>query len=130
MLGYDDVNSFGNFFLRNGERVAVNYAKHEQLAVNVPYSKLLAFWTGGARGWGVRCAAPITKGHVVVEVRGRCLTEAEYEQLADPTYVVSFDDKLLQLKRAAGDDVLFIDLKEHGNIMRLINDCRRRPTSS
>ena len=127
MLGYDDVNSFGNFFLRNGERVAVNYAKHEQLAVNVPYSKLLAFWTGGARGWGVRCAAPITKGHVVVEVRGRCLTEAEYEQLADPSYVVSFDDKLLALKRAAADDVMYLDLREQGNMMRLINDCQEAP---
>ena len=127
VLGYDDVNSFGNFFLRNGERVAVNYAKHEQLAVNVPYSKLLAFWTGGARGWGVRCAAPITKGHVVVEVRGRCLTEAEYEQLADPSYVVSFDDKLLALKRAAADDVMYLDLREQGNMMRLINDCQEAP---
>lgn len=43
------------------------------------------------------------------------------------SYVVSFDDKLLQLKRAAGDDVMYIDLKEHGNIMRLINDCHEVP---
>ena len=27
-----------------------------------------------------------------------------------------------ELKRAAGDDVLYLDLKEQGNMMRLIND--------
>ena len=59
---------------------------------------------------------------VVVEVRGRALTELEYESLEDKSYVVSFDDKLLELKRAAGDDVLYLDLKEQGNMMRLIND--------
>ena len=59
---------------------------------------------------------------VVVEVRGRALTELEYERLDDKSYVVSFDDKLLELKRAAGDDVLYLDLKEQGNMMRLIND--------
>ena len=37
------------------------------------------------RGWGVRCGAPIAQGQVVVEVRGRCLSEAEYEELADPS---------------------------------------------
>ena len=36
--------------------------------------------------------------------------------------MVSFDDKLLELKRAARDDVLYLDLKEQGNMMRLIND--------
>ena len=46
----------------------------------------------------------------MVEVRGRCLSEVEYEELHDPSYVVSFDDKLLQLKRAAQDDVMYIDL--------------------
>ena len=73
----------------------------------MPYSKLQAFDTrcvgpGGAsttRGWGVRCAAPISEGQVVVEVRGRALSEIEYEALDDKSYVVSFDDKLLQLKR-------------------------------
>ena len=59
---------------------------------------------------------------MVVEVRGRALTELEYERLDDKSYVVSFDDKLLELKRAAGDDVLYLDLKEQGNMMRLIND--------
>ena len=51
----------------------------------------------------------------------------EYEELSDPSYVVSFDDKLLQLKRAAGDNVMYIDLREHGNMMRLINDCHEAP---
>ena len=63
-----------------------------------------------------------TSNQVVVEVRGRALTELEYERLDDKSYVVSFDDKLLELKRAAGDDVLYLDLKEQGNMMRLIND--------
>ena len=43
---------------------------------------------------------------MVVEVRGRVLSEAEYEELADPSYVVSFDDKLLQLKQQTGDDIM------------------------
>ena len=89
----------------------MNYAKHEQLAVNVPYSKLLAFWTGGARlGRAVRGA-----DHMATS-SSRCAAAAsptEYEQLADPSYVVSFDDKLLALKRAAADDVMYLDLREH-----------------
>ena len=67
--------------------------------MNVPYNKLEAFPVSAKRGWGVRCSVPILQGQVVVEVRGRCLTEDEYEELADPSYVVSFDDKLLALKR-------------------------------
>ena len=50
------------------------------------YSKLQAFDTrrvdergvASSRGWGVRCSAPIAEGQVVVEVRGRALTELEY----------------------------------------------------
>ena len=77
VLGYEDVNSLGNFSLQpDGSRRPVLYRAHEQLRVNVPYSKLQAFDTrivdaGGAattRGWGVRCAAPISEGQVVVEV--------------------------------------------------------------
>ena len=165
----------------------MHYRPHEQLRVNVPYSKLQAFDTrivdaSGAsttRGWGVRCAAPISEGQVVVEVRGRALSEIEYEGLEDKAYVVSFDDKLLQLKREvrhslatltslttlatlttrttrttrttltmfraspspspnpntlttltltqAGDDVLYLDLKQQGNMMRLINDSQENP---
>lgn len=61
------------------------------------------------------------------QVRGRVLSESEYENLDDPSYVVSFDDKLLQLKRAANDDVMYIDLRQYGNMMRLINDCHEAP---
>ena len=101
-LGYEDVNSVGNFFLEcDGRRRPVAYAGFEKLAVNVNYNKLEAFPVSAKRGWGVRCQAPIMQGQVVVEVRGRVLNEAEYDGLADPSYVVSFDDKLLALKRAA-----------------------------
>ena len=106
VLGYTDVNHIGNFVLEpDGRRRPLVYEPSERLAVNVPYSKLEAFPVGEQRGWGVRCTAPIGQGQVVVEVRGRVLSEAEYEALPDTTYVVSFDDKLLQLKRAANDDV-------------------------
>ena len=59
------------------------------------------------------------------------LSEAEYEQLADPSYVVSFDDK----GRCAGlppSTVYYLRAHDRSivNIMRLVNDCRRRPTSS
>ena len=113
VIGYVDVNSSGNFFLQpDGKRLPVVYSAAERLAVNVPYNRLEAF-PCGQRGWGVRCGVPITQGQVVIEVRGRCLSEEEYEELADPSYVVSFDDKLLQLKRLADDDVRYIDLKEY-----------------
>ena len=62
---------------------------------------------------------------VVLEARGRCLSESEYEQLADPSYVLSFDDKLLQLKRTAADPVMYIDLREQGNLMRRASPPRR-----
>jgi hypothetical protein len=118
-LGYTDVNAIGNFFLEpGGKKRPVAYSAAERLAVNVPYSRLEAFPVSARRGWGVRCGVPIVQGQVVVEVRGRCLTELEYEELSDPSYVVSFDDKLLALKRAAGDDVMYIDLKEYGNMVR------------
>ena len=127
-LGYTDVNAVGNFFLQpDGRKRPVTYSAAERLAVNVPYNKLEAFPVSARRGWGVRCTVPITQGQVVVEVRGRCLSEVEYEELHDPSYVVSFDDKLLQLKRAAQDDVMYIDLREYGNMMRLINDCHEAP---
>ena len=46
VLGYEDVNSLGNFTLQpDGSRRAVQYLPHEQLRVNVPYSKLQAFVT-------------------------------------------------------------------------------------
>jgi hypothetical protein len=126
-IGYLDVNATGNFFLLpDGRKQPVVYGASERLAVNVPYSRLEAF-PSGTHGWGVRCGVPISQGQVVVEVRGRCLSEAEYEELNDPSYVVSFDDKLLQLKRAAEDDVRYIDLKVYGNMMRLINDCHEAP---
>ena len=99
-LGYEDVNASGTFKVVDGRRRPVVYSSAERLAVNVAYSKLQAFSTGEARGWGVRCTVPITSGQVVIEVRGRCLSEAEYEELADPSYVVSFDDKLLLLDAA------------------------------
>lgn len=113
--------------LRAPEARACALPLRAELAVNVPYHKLEAFPASPQRGWGVRCTAPITQGQVVVEVRGRCLSELEYEELSDPSYVVSFDDKLLQLKRAMQDDVMYIDLRQYGNMMRLINDCNEAP---
>ena len=36
--------------------------------------------------------------------------------------MVSFDDATLARKRAVGDDVLYIDLRQQGNMFRLCND--------
>ena len=78
ILGYSDVNHFGNFIAQpDGRRRPVSYSCAERLAVNVPYSKLEAFPVGAKRGWGVRCTVPISQGQVVVEVRGRVLSERE-----------------------------------------------------
>ena len=130
-LGYEDVNSFGNFMIRDGRRVKVEYTRAEELTVDVPYSKLQAFDAGPQRGWGVRCTAPINEGDIVVEVVGRVLNEAEYQELGDENgdkeYIVSFDEKTLQRKQLVNDDVTYIDLREQGNMMRLINDCPDAP---
>jgi len=42
--------------------------------------------------------------------------------LDDKAYVFSFDDEMLERKRRAADDVLFVDMREYGNLMRLLND--------
>lgn len=74
VIGYVDVNTTGNFILLpDGTRRAVSYSGSERLTVNVPYTKLEAFYSGASRGWGVRCGVPISQGQVVVEVRLNCM---------------------------------------------------------
>ena len=34
---------------------------------------------------------------------------------------------MLQKKREAGDHVRYLDLREHGNMSRLFNDCQEAP---
>jgi hypothetical protein len=46
------------------------------------------------------------------QVKGRVLSEAEYRSATDLSYIVSFDDVTLQVKRACGDDVLYFDLRQ------------------
>lgn len=53
------------------------------------YDKLVAFYSSPARGWGLRCSRPILEGQFVVEVIGRCMSEAEHNALEDDTYDVS-----------------------------------------
>ena len=127
-FGYEDVNSLGNFVLQpDGRRVPVSYGQGELMAVNTPYSKLQAFPVGDNRGWGLRCSGTIQRGQVVLEARGRCLTEREYEELADPSFVISFGDKVGQMKQAAKDALMYIDLREQGNLMRFVHDCPEAP---
>ena len=81
----------------------------------VEYDSLRAFETEDGRGWGLCCAKGLARGDVVVEAVGRCLSEGEYEALEGKEYVVSFDDETLARKRAAGDDVLYIDARQQGS---------------
>ena len=131
-LGYTDVNS--SFFRDDatGARTAVTYAAHEQLPPElssrmVPYESLRAFETTDGRGYGVCCTRALQEGDLIGEYVGRCLSDAQYAALEDKNYVVSFEDEVLASKRAAGDDVLYIDAKEEGNMMRLFNDDHRNP---
>ena len=48
-----------------------------------------AFRTPGSRGWGVRASVPVACGTVVVEVRGRMLSDAEYAEVSDTPYIVN-----------------------------------------
>ena len=36
---------------------------------------------------------------------------------------MSFDDLTLERKREAGDLIRFLDCREYGNLLRLLNDC-------
>ena len=106
------------------------YAADERLTSRadvVPYDELRAFDTGTSKGWGVCCMQPIRKGQVLGEATGRCLTEAQFEALDNKLYVFGFSDEMLQRKRALGDEVRYIDLREHGNMMRLVNDETEAP---
>ena len=60
-------------------------------------------------------------------MRGRCLCEAEYATLDDQCYAVGFDEPTLEAKRAVGDLLHYIDPKEHGSLLRFVNDSREAP---
>ena len=60
-------------------------------------------------------------------MRGRCLNEHEYAALADQSYAVGFDEQTLAAKRAAGDQLHYIDPKEYGSLMRFVNDSQEAP---
>lgn len=130
-IGYEDIEALGSFIQhQDGSREAMPIADSEQLSpdhVVLPYDELRAFKTSDGRGWGLQCAVPIARGTVVVEAKGRLLTESEFDSLTDRAYVVSFDDQMLQLKREANDPVQYIDQHNHGNMMRLINDSQAAP---
>ena len=42
------------------------------------------------------------------------LSDAEYAEVSDTSYIVSYDDATLALKRAAGENKLFFDLTSCG----------------
>ena len=112
-------------------RRAVEFAPHEELPSEVDvldYSTLRAFNSGGPKGWGVCCTQPVRAGQVVTEVRGRCLSESEFSSLENRVYVFGFDEEVLALKRQVGDEVRYLDLREHGNLSRLFNDEQIRPS--
>ena len=88
-----------------------------------PYETLRAFDTGAPRGWGVCCTEPISEGDVVVEACGVLLGDAAFEALKDRSYVVSYEDDVIQAMRSAGAGWrLYMDARQHGNLMRLVND--------
>ena len=101
-----------------------------------PYSHLRAFDKGGEIGYGVRCTSALVAGQVVGEFVGRWLSVHEEVHLDSLVgrererrgeYLVAFDEKTLERKRASGDRFRIIDCSEHGNMMRLLNDCRDAP---
>ena len=101
-----------------------------------PYSHLRAFDKGGEIGYGVRCTSALVHNQVVGEFVGQWLNAQEVAHLdslvgheADERtkYLVAFDEKTLERKKASGDCFRYIDCREHGNMMRLLNDCRDAP---
>ena len=96
---------------------------------HVPYDSLRAFDTGTERGLGVCCTQPIRKHQIVGEACGRVLSDAQYNALVreEGEYIFSFDDEMLERKRLARDELRYIDLREYGNLMRLLNDEQMDP---
>ena len=101
-----------------------------------PYKHLRAFDKGGAIGYGVRCTSALVHNQVVGEFVGQWLNVQEVAHLdslvgheADERtkYLVAFDEKTLERKKASGDSFRYIDCREHGNMMRLLNDCQDAP---
>ena len=128
-LGYEEVA--GNFFLdAAGGRRAVERRECDELPPDIDmvnYSNLRAFNSGGSKGWGVCCTEPIRKGQVLGEACGLGLNEAQFEALSDKRYVFGFDDVMMERKRQANDEVRYLDLREYGNMSRLINDNQEAP---
>ena len=128
---YVDIIDSGSFWLtESGERQPIVHEEHEKLPQAfdwVPYKNLEAFYVGSDRGWGLRCTKPIREGHFVVEVLGRCLNEEEQRTLEDDNYAIGFPDDVMEAKRQVGDDLHFIDPKEHGTMMRFVNDSQEAP---
>jgi len=131
VLEYEDVpRSFWMSDITSAARRPLELTSSEELPASadiVPYDSLRAFNSGGVRGWGVCSMEPIRRGQVVSEACGRCLTEEQFAALTDKRYVFGFDDEMLSQKRAAEDEVRYLDLHEYGNITRLVNDEQLAP---
>ena len=83
-LGYEDIDASFRVPVGGaaaGGRVPVGGAALPPEMRCTPYAALRAFDTGSARGWGVCCTEDIRAGDVVVEMVGRLLSEAEFEQV-------------------------------------------------
>ena len=83
-LGYEDIDASFRIPVGGaaaGGRVPVGGAALPPEMRCTPYAALRAFDTGSARGWGVCCMEDIRAGDVVVEMVGRLLSEAEFEQV-------------------------------------------------
>ena len=83
-LGYEDIDASFRVPVSGaaaGGRVPVGGTALPSEMRRTPYAALRAFDTGSARGWGVCCTEDIGAGDVVVEMVGRLLSEAEFEQV-------------------------------------------------
>ena len=97
-LGYEDVSSHF-WLLGDGTRREIKLQPADHLpsdVMMVDYNTLRAFNSGGRKGWGVCCMEKITKGMVLGEACGRCLTEQQFEALENKEYVFGFDDSMLE----------------------------------
>tara|TARA_B110001452_G_scaffold210969_1_gene181434 strand:- start:2937 stop:3695 length:759 start_codon:yes stop_codon:yes gene_type:complete len=85
-LGYEEIDA--SFRVgASGGRAPVGGAALPAEMRQTPYDTLRAFDSGSSRGWGVVCTEDITAGDVVVEMVGRLLSEAEFEQVRAPSPV-------------------------------------------
>lgn len=140
-LHYEDIPPGGSYTLSaGGGRSPMEYGELEGRTVHVPVPRLQAYPTDtgaagaersgwGVPGYGVRSTVPVRAGQTVLEICGKWISEEEHEDLPlrERSFCVSLDERARAVRRAAGDDRCWLDLREAGSIARVVRECSEAP---